>query len=1127
MIISRGNTRIFDAPVTSAAVHKATLMKEDYIKLSFVDVVDYHFKAGDSVVYEGQEYYLNKDYIPTMKDEATYSYDLQFNAPWYNLDGYIFFFNTYNIENEVETITKRESDWYITDTAANIINLLIRNTQDSERDCPCKFESVFYCEGTTVKTFTFSSTSILAALNNMAKEFELEWWVEVEDGKYYLHFGECDDSIVTDEYGSVVFNADGSRKKRALDGSRILNMGSRVTAPTVSNKNDLKKKYYVYGSSRNIDQTVDILSRGDGTYTSSLVTKRLAMEGNPQTHESNPEVITDDIGFGEEVVIFDEIYPRSDWQVTHVSSIDIKTDEIQAYDDYDEPIYKTYKAYNIRLGSAEKVDGEWVVTNPNGFSDFVFNLIQEDPSVQNIRDVIASGKELSLKFIIKDVGNTTYTPILAGFEFELGAFLNVNIPTTEFPNKPFPDKAEDYEWYEFQIIKQEINGYVIPNAELIPKVGDWVCLFNIKGKYIDSNQVTNAQTELAEAFKKYYKNLKKDVAYTVKPYVDRAVDLDIGDAVILSYDSNTVRSRISSYEKKLDYKIDSSYTISSYVQPSTVNQLKEEVKTITANIASGRALQLDSEAINSILNVYGKKLFLSKTVDDEANGKIAFLRGIDVKEAATILSTIGTQEFTGDFTGSGWRIDGNADATFDTLTVRKTMRVFELLIQQVRATGGEIIVSPANGRIKAVEGRGGMVSLPTNIPLSFQGDFYACTIESGVDGDTRSFGNMFMVGDLVRCQRWDSDLSAIHQYWVQVRGVDGEKILLSKSDFGGTLPMVGDELVLMGSATNENRRGVISITATDNGKPRITVLNDIRTTSLDGCTRLVLGDLNGIGDPAFTGDNAISGYGLYSDNVYLKGKLAFSNGTLVSDEITRINSDQFEVKNLETIPDTSEDENNQARVKASGSLLEVFGANGVCNIRFGVDENGYAVLNYYSNAGEFLYNLGPEGLVMSAVREVSFVKTTFYRGATDNPTTEVDYYLFTAKINAGVIVGDPTYTNGDGTIAKKADGKWFTGTPIYDGSDLNNLANSMFPHCTDRSYMTVNTSVLHRCTSALELEEFLETTYNVSLDPRNYNQFEGSLVDGAWVLTKDIHFRKMSIFNNGVKFDKYIFWLET
>ena len=868
---------VFDAPVTSSASHKATLMKEDYIKLAFVDDTDYQFKAGDYVTWEGQNYYLNKDYLPTMKDEKTYSYEIQFNAPWYNLDSYIFFFNTYQINEQTneEEITKRESDWYITDTAANIISLIIKNTQDATRDCPCVFDSTFYCEGTPSKTFTFSSTSIIAALNNLAKDFELEWWVEVKEGRNYLHFGECDDSIITDEYGNVIFNADGSRKKKTL--VKNLTTGANVTAPTISNKKDLKKKYFVYGSSRNIDQTVDLLSQED--YVSSLVTKRLAMEGNPQRYIANAvdPIITEDIGYGEEVVIFEDIYPRSDWKITYVSSFQMTSEDIEGYNEQGEPIYKTYTIYQVSL-----------INDP-----------QKD--VQYIGDIIAAGKPLSMKFIIKDENGTTVTPILAGFEFELGAVLNVNVPPDDISAiRPIPTEDEDYEWYEFQIIKQDVNGYAIPNTSLKPEVGDWVCLYNIRGAYIKQQDNVAAQTELRESFRKYYKNLKKDVSYTVKPYVNTTLDLNIGNAVRLIYPSGTVRSRISSFEKKLDYNIDASYTISSYVQPSTVNQLKEEVKTLTANIANGRAFQLDGEAATSILSNYGSKMFLSKTKDDTAYGKITLAKSVHVNStndspasvkgpaliegtttitgSATVSNNLGTPSYTSGFTGTGWRVDNNGDLTINNLTVRQTMRVFELLIQQVKATGGEIVVSPANGKIKSVLGN--------------YSNRYICEIESNGD----SFGNRFVVNDLVRCQIWKKDGTNLKYYWVRVASVSGDTIELEGTWTQPNVPAAGDELVQMGNTTNTAMQGVISIASTDGGGPKIAVLDGISSPSLTNCTRVVLGTLNGITDPDM---GSLSGYGLYSDNVYLKGAFKLGSGTEIDNAKIVLQADKTTIKNLD------------------------------------------------------------------------------------------------------------------------------------------------------------------------------------------------------------------------------------
>lgn len=658
---------VAEVPVTAKAVHKATLMKEDFVKLVFESDVDYKFKAGDWVELDNMPYILADDYFPSMKDEATFSYELQFNAPWYNLYKTIFLFNTY----KDGVIVKRESDWYITDTAQNILSLIIRTTQDADRGCSCVFNDVLDCEPTVVKTFTFSSTSILSALNNLAKEFELEWWVTFEGGEYYLHFGECDNSITRDENGAVTF--DGNTNVRARNAALAVELtsGVNVTKPSVSQKEGLKKKYYVFGSSRNIDQNA--VQDMEAGFVTSIVTKRLELAGNPQVM---PE------GSGEEVVIFDDIYPRSDYQISGVTPVEIITDEVIAYDEQGNPSeYKRYNVYNLQI---------------EGFSDYIFSLIQNDPNVQNVEDIIASGKPLSLKFITKEMGGQTHTPLLAGFEFELSATL-------------VTDENTGNSWYEFQIQHQDLNGYIIPNDNLIPQTGDWVCIFNVKGKYIGGTGSNDGQADLRAAFNKWYANKKRDVSYTIKPYANEDIDLNIGDAVVLNYKDNSVTSRVFSYEKALDLILaglgcsDASYTISSYAKTGSVNQLKEDVKVLTASIANGTAGgNMDASAVQNAIATYGRRLFLSKTTEDKADGHITFKEGITSKKNANLEggATFGT--FESGFLGSGAMIDQYGNAEVKSLYAREFISTPEFRFNRITVTEGEQWNTNAFGIIEGV-----------------------------------------------------------------------------------------------------------------------------------------------------------------------------------------------------------------------------------------------------------------------------------------------------------------------------------------------------------------------------------------------------------------------------------------
>jgi hypothetical protein len=65
---------------------------------------------------------------------------------------------------------------------------------------------------------------------------------------------------------------------------------------------------------------------------------------------------------------------------------------------------------------------------------------------------------------------------------------------------------------------------------------------------------------------------------------------------------------------------------------------------------------------------------------------------------AYFLENLASEKFSSGFAGSGWAIlknltTGNISATFDELTVRKKMRIYELEVQKISATNGSLWVS--------------------------------------------------------------------------------------------------------------------------------------------------------------------------------------------------------------------------------------------------------------------------------------------------------------------------------------------------------------------------------------------------------------------------------------------------
>ena len=247
--------------------------------------------------------------------------------------------------------------------------------------------------------------------------------------------------------------------------------------------------------------------------------------------------------------------------------------------------------------------------------------------------------------------------------------------------------------------------------------------------------------------------------------------------------------------------------------------------------------------------------------EDEKTGYgKGFIDSLNVREKAEIpnivTENVSSKEFFDGFAGNGFRIwqddNGAWCLTVDNITARGMMTIYELIISKIKSVGGQIIVSSSNGKV---------------VYVYEEDENYVIKFEEK---------NTFEVGDLVRCQTWTGN--DIKSYWVEVSALtdDGYGIIVPKSEFVDAVPKEGDEIVLMGSTTNEKRQNVILISATEDGKPKVDVLNGIKEKSLEGSLRARLGNLEDIVDPWFP--DGVKGDGLYSDNVYLKGTFKFSNG---------------------------------------------------------------------------------------------------------------------------------------------------------------------------------------------------------------------------------------------------------
>lgn len=241
--------------------------------------------------------------------------------------------------------------------------------------------------------------------------------------------------------------------------------------------------------------------------------------------------------------------------------------------------------------------------------------------------------------------------------------------------------------------------------------------------------------------------------------------------------------------------------------------------------------------------------------DDYLNQPVRKTDGVTF-DSVTSDSIRSAGQFVDGMLGAGFQLwkgeDGRTYLTVDKLTVRQTMAVLELLIEKVRSVGGQICVSAANGRIKTVEE---------------SGEHYLITFEQE---------NMFVQHDLVRCQAFTG--KDMRSYWVEVTDVTETGIVVVKEEFEGVEPKEGDECVLMGNTANSDRQNMVLISATEDGQPRVDVMDGVSGKTFDNALRARLGNLDGIKDDKFPADRQPRGNGLYADNAYMKGTFVLETG---------------------------------------------------------------------------------------------------------------------------------------------------------------------------------------------------------------------------------------------------------
>lgn len=850
-----GNERVTIIP-GSNSIYEAELMSKEQLVLKFVLTDPVLFELGDYCECKWGRFELTEPYRPTANSAGGWQYELTMPAHYWKWANKILY---YDRQNALECSFSLTHD--ISHHASLVLsNLAALGYKYNNQDYTVSIDSDVTTE---LKLISYSNSSITAALNSIAETFECEWWVTDN----ILHFGHC-------EIGTEV---------ELAEGDEVNGMSASDSSETYATR------FIAFGSTKNLTQSYRPDS--EEVVVGSIRDKRLMLPKGTPYIDTTDGLPTEQAV--EKVLVFDDIYPKRIGTIATVTT-------------------KTYTDEDTSTGTKT----EW---NAYRFTDTGINFSSDyllKSSTNNLKVIFQSGK-------------------LAGMEFDIS--FNPDGYSERDSSGAWDSRAQVYE-----IVRNETYGIKLPNDTLAPAVGDKYVLYNFDISYLSAeigtdNYIALAEKELLEAAQKQVEKYKVDTkSYSCPINIVRyygyeedangklvhstAAELDfaLGQKIKLinpAFFADGRTSRVYGFEKSLDGE-SVTYTVSDNSEYSRLNELSETVDTlayggysyngITKGSSNGAGIYLitthdttpasDSNAYSAARATaqFADKDkaytdFLRKNVADTATGRITFADGATANEllvtelaniARAIITKAGSETFVDGFSGSGWQVwsqDGEARMTVDRMTIRKAMVAFELLIERIKSVGGQLIVSAANGKVKAVSGS-------------------KLTLEDG-------FG-LFKVGDYVRCQTFTG--TDIKSYWVQVLDVadDGATLTIDEDGLDGGVPAVGDELVLLGS-TDATRQNAITISATEDGQPRVDILNGISGPALSGCLRCRLGNLDGISDAYFPTDAQPQGDGLYSDNAYLHGTFVLADGQEVSQLFELMNgklrsviSENWETHNL-------------------------------------------------------------------------------------------------------------------------------------------------------------------------------------------------------------------------------------
>lgn len=896
---------LMQAEVTSAAKREQELSKSDYISLSFSAAekvilpvgayINYTYKI-DKVREVTRRFSLLESYEPTQTDECSWKYTPQFQHPKMELSKKPFFIYTRNSQN----VKVKQSVWSFVGTtsviAEKIKEFLNEDIKFGNRGWNIIFQKV------TVNTIdvSFNDNDFISALTAITNAI----------GDNCEHHIDYDNEIIY--IGKVSIGAT----------PIVLEVGKNVGVPSISNS---KEGYYnafsIFGGTRNITQVNnkgENISSGDIRLQLDKGNGTMLIDGKERSY-SIDEYSTLDLREDKtkeplltKVLNFSQIFPSLNTYVHNVRGrvkyvLDDNNKKIPISYNADGSVkeYKTFTVWYMRLAypTTEKVEGKTIIntTVDDGVTHYWYDFEVTD-------DLLINGKNIGCSFEANFNTGALSTPLAGrgtngdyvGFELIYHKEASSSHTSDDVSKDNFSVLAGDYE-----IIYQQDNEVIIPtNKEemLIPRGENkpsLKCNITVLYNIAMANTIyyEDAQDRLLEKAKEEIVRLLSDLNnYEVKSYSDVFLEenpqLQIGQSVTYKDGHGyELATRVLKLSTNIDYDFIQSITLGNQAIKGTITQLKEDVQTIIASGGSnGSGGGYSVSQLRTLIAKYGSDNFISKQFDDIAYGTITFekvqrlLNGfflghsnefsIDGSGNAILSSVLVNLLKSLDFNEaeqSGFAIKQRSDGKFQMLLTDLIVwgkAIFNtLLIRELSYVGGNIVLSPAAGKISYIEE---VLSETTNELIGWK-----CYLLAD-DGTTATI-NSFKVDDQVRCKTFNI-ASGVYEnvsnkdYWRLVTKVSTENEVITDSEGhelydgkkfawiqiakencmeGSDNPAVGDTIVLMGNRSDNTRQHLLMMETEGDSAPTFTMYRGINSYSLKG---------KSIFDVGFNGFNVVSKY---------------------------------------------------------------------------------------------------------------------------------------------------------------------------------------------------------------------------------------------------------------------------